>query len=121
MTTLFAQSADHPTMIAIKIEYVGLNALPWNSRVDVFITDISRMADGFTKVVLQKSMITHGEQIPIRLLLHIPDKTFSPSHQYSICGRILVLDRPAFECDSPILFRGNNPPKSAAVLLRRAR
>lgn len=98
------------------IVYSGLDALPWHTKVHAYL---KATTDGGADVVAEQTILTEGEQIPIKFSLSIPRNELHPKDTYSICADIYILERLRFECWKPMSFRGIHPPKQLDLTLRR--
>lgn len=101
-----------------EIVYSGLDALPWHSKVRVYIEDIT--AKGPQGVIAaEENILTVGQQIPIKFSIVIPEDAFRSKNTYSICADITIVDRLSFTCEQPYHFRGASKPRYLRIRLRR--
>jgi uncharacterized lipoprotein YbaY len=114
-----AQERDPKNTISGEIVYSGLDALPWHSKVHVYITDVTAADAGHSRVVAEQKILTEGEQIPIKFSIAISRDSVLSKHVYSICADITIIDRLAFACGKPVTFRGHNLPERIRLNLRR--
>ena len=112
-------SADGSLKITIHVSYTGFDALPWDSKIHVYVNEISPTPANQPKLVVEKKILTKGEQIPIRTSVSIPARKLLRNHVYAICADISILDRLKFACDKAFVFSSPNRPRTANVKLRR--
>ncbi len=105
--------------IQVAVGYLGLDALPWNSHVHVYVEDLSIDSPGESQFVAEQTVVTKGEQIPILISVSIPHSRLRKKHLYSICADISIPEKPAFTCDKPFQFRGSKLPNHVTLTLRR--
>jgi putative lipoprotein len=117
------QSSDsEPThMIMGDVVYSGLDALPWGTRVHVYLKKTPSLPGGGSDLVAEQNILTEGEQIPIKFSLAFPNRLVRTKSTYEVCAEISILDRLSFTCDKPIYFRGSKQPKNVRLTLRRVK
>ena len=111
--------AEDNLRIKVRLLYSGLDALPWHSKVHVYLDDVSPTSASNPKVVTEKTFLTNGEQIPIRTSLSISGGKLLSNHRYAICADISILGRLSFVCDKEFIFSNRNRPRIVNVRLRR--
>jgi uncharacterized lipoprotein YbaY len=103
--------------IAGEVVYSGLDALPWHSKVHIYIEDVT--AKGHPGIVVAEQTILTEQQIPIKFSIVIPDEAFGPKNTYSICADITVVEHVSFTCEQPSHFQGASKPKYVRIRVRR--
>jgi uncharacterized lipoprotein YbaY len=97
------------------VTYTGLDALPWHTRVHIYVADTSSKVG----VVAEKTIVTEGEQIPIDFSLAIPGSALHSGHRYTVCADISILEKPKFLCDTPVALHLWKPVNRVKVSLKR--
>jgi uncharacterized lipoprotein YbaY len=112
--------AQTPSSHAIdgEVGYLGFDALPRRAKVHVYAND-TRSGKQNPALVAEQTVLTEGQQVPIKFSLSIPNSKVISKHVYSVCADISIFDRPAFVCDKPFLFKPRNWPKHVVLTLRR--
>jgi uncharacterized lipoprotein YbaY len=80
------------------VTFSGLDALPWHTRVHIYVEDTTSKSP----LAAQKTILTEGEQIPIDFSLVIPGGAIQSDHSYTVCADISILEKPRFVCDAPV-------------------
>jgi uncharacterized lipoprotein YbaY len=114
--TFTTQDSESKQAIKGEIAYFGLDALPWHSRVHIYLRT---SAKGISELVTEKTILTEGEQIPIKFSLLVPEHVLRRNQTYAVCADIKILERTTFSCDKPFLFHGQNLPQNVYLRLRR--
>ena len=104
-----------PRTLVGEISYFGLSALPSNSTVHVYFSDITSHPP---RIVAEKRFLIGDEQIPIKFSL--TNLSVETGHEYSVCGDITILRRRAFDCDKPVPIHLERWPQLIKLVLRRA-
>jgi uncharacterized lipoprotein YbaY len=101
-----------------EILFSGLDALPWGSRVHIYLTDLTEASAG-THTLTERTITTQGEQIPIRFTLPMSGVRIFRDHMYRVCADIVIDNRQAFSCKEGVSFSGERFPGHVKLLLQR--
>jgi uncharacterized lipoprotein YbaY len=110
-------ASDRPIEIHGRISYVGLDALPWESVIRIYLEGVSGNSSG--TFLTEKLIVTHGEQVPILFSWTIPDHMMRPDHEYRLCANIAIGGRVVFGCGRAVTWRGEAVPKHVELRLER--
>lgn len=110
---------DQTLRIEVKVAYQGLDALPWDSEIHVYMTEISTLRCTASNLVAEEKVTTEGKQIPISTVLTLPRAKLQRHHRYRICADIILPKGVRFRCDKAYLFLGAAPPRTVNLMLER--
>jgi uncharacterized lipoprotein YbaY len=110
---------DQPLRIEVKVAYQGLDALPWDSELHLYVTEVSSHGCVASNMVAEEKIGTKGEQIPISTVLTLPRAKLQRHHRYRICADITLPKGVRFRCDKAYLFSGAAPPRTVSLMLER--
>jgi len=119
LTPVPVRCQDQGTSLRGEILFSGLDALPWGSRVHIYLEDLTEASVGAALIVTERTVITQGEQIPILFTLPLSGVPIYRDHAYQICADIVIDMRPAFSCKEGTSFSGNRLPKYVKLILER--
>jgi uncharacterized lipoprotein YbaY len=98
-TTLPAQS-DGRVRFAGTVAYLGLDALPYDSTLHIYL--MAQSLDGNrSEIVAHWYLPTKGKQIPIRFSVTVRKNLFQRRVHYSLCADISLFEKPMFRCHIP--------------------
>ena len=120
--TAFGQhGVDKASAVTVRVTltYTGLDALPWGSKVHIYVKDLSRQRRALTPYIANTIFATTGQQIPITTSLHISRSSLHENHVYALCAEITVLGRQRFACERALIFSPHRLPRAVTVVLQR--
>jgi uncharacterized lipoprotein YbaY len=118
-TSLPAQS-DGRIRLAGTVAYLGLDALPYDSTLHVYLTAQS-LDRKTSKTVAHWFIRTKGKQIPIRFSVTVQKSIFHRRVRYSLCADISLFKKPMFRCNIPAEVSPTRDNKSIRLNLERVK
>jgi len=112
-------SEGQPVSLHGEIVFSGLDALPWDSSVRIYLEDMTAASNPQFDVVAQRTIVTHGEQIPIQFTLPLSGAVILEDHDYLLCADITIGMRRQFVCKEGVSFRGKRLPEYVKLVLQR--